>query len=205
MEKAPKIEGGEEQPINLYEPLTGNVNKTVEQIITLAKETKKNVIAKFNGIELMANQESTADDIINDFLKKSDKATEIYDKSPEGQSAARESEESKEKAQMKADALVEQLSSLDFTNQELVLDWVCEFQYPSDHGDVVNDQGKILEIFSEHGYYPKVNTDEALNREDSDNFARFIIGQALDGLRNVHAVPQIVHGLTDDWKKKFAS
>ena len=207
MEKGPKIERREEQPMNTYEPMAGeNVSTTAERMIALAKETKGSVRAKFNDIELTATEESTAENIVSDFQTKIAEASEKYRKSPEGQRSARESEERKEEAQRKADALMEQLPNLDFTNQEAVLDWICEFQDPSDHIGVVKDQGAVLKIFAEHGYQPGVNTGEAFNGEDRDNFAHYVVGQALDGLRgDVGAIHQVVHKFTDDWKKKFAS
>lgn len=193
--------------MNTYEPMAGeNVSTTAERMIALAKETKGSVRAKFNDIELTATEDSTAEDIVSGFQTKIAEAAETYRKSPEGQRAARESEERKEEAQRKADALMEQLPNLDFSNQEAVLDWICEFQDPSDYIGVVKDQRKVLEIFAEHGYQPGVNTGEAFNGEDGDNFARYIVGQALDGLRgDVGAIHQVVHKFTDDWKKKFAS
>ena len=193
--------------MNTYEPMAGeNVSTTAERMIALAKETKGSVRAKFNDIELTATEESTAENIVSDFQTKIAEASEKYRKSPEGQRSARESEERKEEAQRKADALMEQLPNLDFTNQEAVLDWICEFQDPSDHIGVVNDQGAVLKIFAEHGYQPGVNTGEAFNGEDRDNFAHYVVGQALDGLRgDVGAIHQVVHKFTDDWKKKFAS
>lgn len=193
--------------MNTYEPMAGeNVSTTAERMIALAKETKGSVRAKFNDIELTATEDSTTEDIVSGFQTKIAEASETYRKSPEGQRAARESEERKQEAQQKADALMEQLPNLDFSNQEAVLDWICDFQDPSDYIGVAKDQRKVLEIFAEHGYQPGVNTGEAFNGEDGDNFARYIVGQALDGLRgDVGAIHQVVHKFTDDWKKKFAS
>lgn len=183
-----------------------NVRTTAERMIALAKETKGSVTAKFNDIELTATEDSTVEDIVSGFHIKIAEDAEKYRTSPEGKRAARESEERKEEAQRKADALMEQLPNLDFANQEAVLDWICEFQGPSDHIGVVKNQGEVLKIFAEHGYQPGVNTGEAFNGEDRDNFARYIIGKALDGLRcDTGAIHQVIHKFTDDWKKKFAS
>lgn len=200
MEKGPKFERREEQPMNTYEPMAGEkVSDTAERMVALAKETKGSVRAKFNDIELVATEDSVAEDIVADFKVKIAEAAETYRKSPEGQRAARESEERKQEAQRKADALVEQLPNLDFSNQEAVLDWICEFQDPSDHIGVAKDNEKVLKIFAEHGYQPGVNTGEAFNGEDRDNFARYIVGQALDGLQGeVGAIHHIVHKFTDD-------
>lgn len=183
-----------------------NVSTAAERMIALAKETKGSVTAKFNDIELTATEDSTVEDIVSGFHIKIAEDAEKYRTSPKGKRAARESEERKEEAQRKADALMEQLPNLDFANQEAVLDWICEFQDPSDHIGVVKNQGEVLKIFAEHGYQPGVNTGEAFNGEDRDNFARYIIGKALDGLRcDTGAIHQVIHKFTDDWKKKFAS
>ena len=201
------MERREEQPMNTYEPMAGeNISETAERMIALAKETKGSVTAKFNDIELTATEDSIAEGIVSGFQTKMAEAAATYRSSPEGKCAARESEERKEEAQRKADALMEQLPNLDFANQEAVLNWICEFQDPSDHIGVVKNQGEVLRIFAEHGYQPSVNTGEAFNGEDRDNFARYIVGQALDGLKgDVGAIHQVVHKFTDDWKKKFAS
>lgn len=193
--------------MNTYEPMAGeNVSTTAERMIALAKETKGSVRTKFNDIELTATEKSTAEDIVSNFQTKITEASETYRKSPEGQRAARESEERKDEAQRRADALMEQLPNLDFNNQEAVLNWICDFQDPSGHIGIVNNQGEVLKIFAEHGYQPGVNTGEAFNGEDRDKFARWVVGQALDGLRgDVGAIHQVVHKFTDDWKKKFAS
>lgn len=101
---------------------------------------------------------------------------------------ARENEERKEKMQRKHDILMEQLLNLDFNNQEALLDWICEFQNLSDYIGVVTDQEKVLGIFAEHSYQ------KAFNREDRDNFARYIIGQVLSGLQgDTGAISQVVH------------
>lgn len=198
------IEEREEEPTNTYEPMAGeNISETVERMIALAKETDGSVKVKFNDVELMATRSSIAEDIVADFHAKLQEAAEKYHKSPEGQRAARESEDRKQEAQRKADALMEQLPNLDFNDQKAVLDWICEFQGPSDHIGVVKDGEKVVKIFAEHGYQPNVNTGEAFNGEDRDNFARYIIGQALSGLQSdVGAIHQIVHKFTNDWKKK---
>lgn len=190
-----------------YQPLVGErINETAQRMVDLAHAKKKSVRAMFNNIELMATESSTAMGIVRDFEKKTAEAAETYRKSPEGQRATREAEERKQEAQRKADALMEQLPHLDFADQEAVLGWLCEFQDPSDHTGVVKDNKKVLTIFAEHGYQPGVNTGEEFNGEDRDNFARYIVGQALDGLqRDVGAIHQIVHKFADDWNKRFAS
>lgn len=193
--------------MSTYKPMAGeNVSTVAERMVALAKKTKGEVRTEFNDIELVATEDSVAENIVEDFNVKIAEAAKKYSESPEGQRAAIEREERKQEAQRKADALMEQLLSLDFNNQEAVLNWICEFQDPNDHIGVAKDNEKVLKIFAEHGYQPDVNTGKAFNGEDRDNFARYIVGQALDGLRSdVGAIHPIVHKFTDSWKEKFSS
>lgn len=131
---------------------------------------------------------------------------EKYRNSPEGQRAVVEEEERRKEFQKKADALVKQLPNLDFNNQEAVLDWICEFQAPSNHTGVDKYYSeKVLEVFAEHGYFPGMNLGKAFNEDDPDNFAHFIVGDALSGIQFPNGIHQVVHKYTKKWKEKFAS
>ena len=101
-----------------------------------------------------------------------------------------------------ADALMRQLPSLDFNNQEKILDWLCAFVVPC---NVVEDLQEVIGIFTSHGYEAGVNAGEAYKGEDKDNVARYIVGQALSSMRDEGFVPQVIEGFMTDWKTKFAS
>ncbi len=153
MEKMPNFEKKEEQPMNVYELTPSHyINETAERMIALAKETKGEVRTRFNDIELVATEDSVVENIIKDFEIKSAEARKEYHDSSEGQRLRRESEERKQESQQKVSALMEELPGLDFNNQEAVLNWICEFQGPSDHIGVIKDNNKVLKIFAENGY-----------------------------------------------------
>jgi len=191
--------------MSTYHPLAGeNVSTTAERMVALAKNTDTTVMARFNDVDLTANKHLTAEQIVANFHTMIAAAAEASRNSPEGKRSARESEEQEEKAQRGHDALMELLPNLDFTNQAAVLDWICEFQGPNDHIGVAKRQVDVLKIFAAHGYQPGVNTGETFNGEDNDNVARYIIGQALHGLRGEVGINPVVNKFTDDWKKKFA-
>ena len=98
------MERREEQPMNTYEPMAGeNISTTAERMIALAKETKGSVTAKFNDIELMATEDSTAEDIVGGFQTKIAESSGKYRTPPERKRTVREREERKEEAQRKAD------------------------------------------------------------------------------------------------------
>jgi len=158
----------------------------------------------FNGTTLVARKGSTTESILADFTAQMAANAEVYRKSPEGKAAAREQAERLVQMQLKHDVLMKKLPSLDFSSHIAVIDWLCEFQDPSDHIGVVKQQDVIVAIFATRGYHPSVNTGDAFDGSDQDNFARYIVGQALDMLQgSVGAIHQIIHKFADDWKEKF--
>lgn len=173
-------------------------------MVALASQTKDTVKAEFNDIELTANQDSNAESIVAYYGKEMARRAEVYRNSPDGKKAAREREERKAAAQQKHDDLMRSLPNPNFADDVAVLDWLCEFQDSSDDIGVVKQQDVVLAIFAANGYYPSVNTGKDFNKDNRDNFARYIIGQALDNLQcEVGAIHPIIHKFTDDWKKKF--
>ncbi len=98
------------------------------------------------------------------------------------------------------------LSNLNFADDVAVLDWLCEFQDPSDHVGVVKQPGEVLSTFAANGYHPNVNTGKDFNKNDRDNVARWIIGQALSDLAcEVGAINHMVVHFTEKWKQRFVS
>lgn len=187
-----------------YKPLCGeDISTTAKRIVAMAKRERDVVKAKFNDIELTANPDTTADSVVAFYGEESKRRGEAYRNSPEGKKAAREAENRRVALQQKHNALMQQLPTLNFTDDVAVLDWLCELQDPSDHTGVVNQKDVVISTFAAHGYYPSVNTGKDFNENDRDNFVRYVIGQALANLREVGAIHRIIHKFTENWKKKF--
>jgi len=176
-----------------------------QQLINSAKQNNNEVTGTFNGIDLVVSSDSdlSVDDVVQSFHQESKKRAEEYRKSPEGIQAEKEAEEGKQNMQEKANQLVTGLDSLDFSNYESVLEWICDFQEASDHIGVSFDKSQVISIFKDHGFDIGVNTGDDFNGEDEENFAKYLVGQALDGINSVGAPHQIVHKFTNDWKQKF--
>ncbi|HBR80607.1 MAG: hypothetical protein UW63_C0054G0002 [Candidatus Uhrbacteria bacterium GW2011_GWF2_44_350] len=182
-----------------------HVQQFAQQLIDRAKADSVDVEGDFNGITLHVSSEEsvTAEDLVSFYSQESDRRAEEYRKSPEGIKAAEEAESRKTALQEKAEQLVTQLDSLDFSNLEAVVDWIVDFQDASDHIGVSFDKQKVVDTFRSHGFDVGVNTGKDFNGEDSENFAKWLVGQALDGINSVGAIHQVVHKFAGDWKKKF--
>ena len=182
-----------------------SISTAIGQLLVASKKEKDHKAqGVFNEVTLIADENSTAESVLSYFRKEQERKAEEYYNSAKGKKAVADSKKRAKEAQQKHDVLVKKLSALNFSDDVAVLDWLCEFQNPSDTTSVFVQHKAVLTAFSEHGYLPNVNTGVDFNENDRDNFARYIIGQALGGLQcSVGAIHQIIHKFTDDWKKKF--
>lgn len=77
MEKGPKKEkeaGANNEYIQPYQPRPGeSISKTAEGMVTMAKYIGESVRAEFNDIELIATEDTTAEEIIKEFNTEAEK------------------------------------------------------------------------------------------------------------------------------------
>lgn len=191
--------------IKIEARLGQHIYNFAEQLIVIAKEKQEQIVGVFNGINLIVNPELdlSADDLVKFFNEESEKIAEAYRKSPEGIKAMKEFEERKQNMQEKVNQLIESLDNLDFLDYESILEWICDFQEASDHIGVSFDKSQVISTFKNHGFNIGVNTGDDFNGEDAENFAKYLIGQALDGINSVGSPHQIIHKFTSNWKQKF--
>jgi hypothetical protein len=156
-------------------------------------------VSVFNGITLYADGASTVESIVADYHAQSEAKAKAWRASPEGKRATKEAADRQEALQLKADGLMHQLPSLDFSNVVVLLDWLSAIEDPRDHIGVKVDEQLIIDTFRAHGYEPNANCGDEFKEGDPDNYARWIIGQAL----NIPAYPA-VSMFTEKWKEKFA-
>ncbi len=96
------------------------------------------------------------------------------------------------------------LPSLDMKNRAAVLDWLCAFQDPSDHIGVVQRRQTVVAAFEKAGYVAGANCGEDYDEHSIDNSFRYLVGQALSGLKDGPAIHPILHKFTAEWKMRFA-
>ena len=188
-----------------YTPSVGEtVDETVLWIVAMANEMGETVVAKFNDIELTAKPGDDANAIAEFYSSEMARRSEEYRKSPEGQRAEREAEEHRQKAQAQMDEAMAELPTLDFADFGAMIAWLEEVRDPSDYIGVTTPYAQIVSTFRENGYEPDVNYGQDFDDEDEENFARWLIGQALSNLElDIHAIHQVFHKFADDWRNKF--
>lgn len=185
----------------IREPEPGeNVEHTARRLCAAAK-IHGAARTKFNDIFLSASPESTAAEIVKEFLAESERRHEAYKASPEGRAAERAAQERRQAMQATADRLMQSLPTLDFTNAGAVLDWLAAMQGPSDLVGVSVPKAQIVEAFAAHGFYPGVNCGPDFRRGDRDNELHWLVGQALETLDKMGAIHGIFLRFADDWRR----
>jgi len=187
-----------------YEPGPGeDIGTSAKRAIELADKHNCECEFTFNGTLLIANSNLTADELVNRFHKQLDLDREEYEKSDEYKELVKKSTAEVLELSKQRNVLISHLINLDFHDVSNVLDWMVQFQPISDRVGVAIDSGYIIIHFESKGYLPNANTGEDFDESDKDNFARYIIGQGLDGLNRISSIHPMLVKFTEDWNTKF--
>jgi hypothetical protein len=190
---------GREKMIEVQGEAGMHIARMAERLIATVRVNKADAFTIFNGICVTANQTSTVESICADFDRLMRLASEEYAKSPEGIARKTEQEAKRTYLQTMADVLMASLSTLDFTDHDELLTWLCAMEPCRDRTDVGVDGPKITSTFERHGYFPNMCTDKDFDENDREIFAKWIIGQAI-----VLPMPYpMTRHFTEQWREKF--
>jgi hypothetical protein len=185
-----------------------HINDFAHQLLDIAnKNEEKKVTGVFNGIEIDIikdiDKNLSADDLVEYYHKESERIADEYRNSPEGIREAQENEKQRDHMQKTTNQLIKNLDNLNFLDYEAVLDWICDFQRASDYIGVFFDRSQVISTFEDHGFFIGVNTENDFNGDDAENFAKYLVGQALDGINTIGTPDPLVHQITNKWKESF--
>jgi hypothetical protein len=180
-----------------------SIDSTIRKMIAMAVATGDLVQAEFNGVGLIAEPGMDPNLLMQFWQSEMDRAAATYRESPAGIKAAADAEARRASEQATADRLMAELPTLDFSDVAAVIDWMEAIADPSDHVGVFMFTEAIIGAFNARGFVADVNVGEDFDGEDSDNFARYLIGQGLSNLSTVGAIHSIFHKFAADWRSKF--
>jgi hypothetical protein len=180
-----------------------HIAAAAKMLVDAVAKTGEPVQGKFNDILLIADASSTPDGIVAFFDQQREIRAEEYRNSPEGKRAEQEAEERRSRLQQTHDSLMRKLPSLDMHDQVAVLDWLCQMQEPSDHIGIILRRTTIVSAFEKAGFVANANTGKAYKADDRENNFRYLVGQALAGLKDGPAIHSILHKFTKEWREKF--
>lgn len=185
------------------EPILGS--HISDAVVLLVKAAGQHGSARmsFNDIEVIATAGEAQSDVLARWNKKFDDAHIAYLNSPEH--AAHQKARDAEIAELQArhDDLVSDLSSLDWSSDVAVLDWICAVQPATDDVGVVKNKDAIINAFASHGFKPNEFAGDAYVAGDRNIEFRYLVGQALATLqaRSIHGM---ILSFADRWRAKYA-
>lgn len=174
-----------------------HIQDFAKRLLETKKESPIDLQGRVNDVVLTVTDSSTFNSLMTDFERRASIKTDrlIH-------------QEQKEEAgdlliQLEVNHLVNTLENLDFTSYGELLKWLSELQPYSNKRTIVVPIDRIVGKFEDHGFHEDENVGEKFNSSDKVNFARYIIGQCLVGLKGVGAIHPTVINFYKDWKEKF--
>lgn len=171
-----------------------DVDSFAARMLDLVKTDNKKVIGTYNGVTFEVLPDDK-DITVGELSRKFDsiKIHRVLEENNKVEKRTRQLTET-------AIESIDKLSQLDFTNLNDVINWMDDFQ--SIRG-VSYDKDKIVSIFQKNGFNAGMNTGKNFDGENKENYAKWLIGQALKGLINDGQVAQMFSEYAEKWKKKF--
>lgn len=158
----------------------------------------------FNEVVLDAQIGDSADTLVAKYYKLCDERRIAWRNSDEGKAYEAEREAKIAAMQDRHDNLMSDLSSLDWSNDVAVLDWLLAMQEPTDHIGVAVDRNRIIAAFNAHGYEAGMCCGDAYKVGDRAIEHKYLVGQALSTLKAC-AIHGVLHSFADKWKAKFVN
>lgn len=178
-----------------------HITQAAKQLVAAAESGP--AFGHFNDIRLNAMPGATVESIVELFNDETVRRHGEYLKSPAGVAAADAREKGRSEAQAAHDGLMVRLRTLDFSNDVAVLDWLCAMQEPSDHVGVILRRQTIVSAFESRGFVESANCGADYKPGNRENMYRYLVGQALNGIKSGPAIHPILHKFVGEWKAEF--
>lgn len=158
------------------------------------------VTAQFNEVELVVAPGATQAAVKAEWHAELQRRSDAYRASPEGRAAAAKRVADVAAQQRDTDALIEEMrSTLNAEDIPGLIRWFDKLTDAADDVGVRSPSSEILTWFADRGYEPGVNTGSEYRPDDRENTARYLIGQALDGVRTCGVPHPIFHKFAAEW------
>lgn len=182
--------------MNFYDPMVGSDISSAAKVLCRFIPCRM----EFNGIRLRSRTGSTPASIVADFHREWHERARQYRESSEGQADALRISEEIAAAQQVVDALIAELRDVELTTATDALRWLERFRDPAGRVGVEKDVARIIDAFEAAGWvrndcvgHPEVGTNSSI-------FARWLVGQAMDGIAKVGTPRPIFHHFLEQWR-----
>jgi hypothetical protein len=188
----------------IFDPTVGDrIFSILEQMIACANENGDSVGANINGVDLVVQPGDVLEAAASSYYQEKFRRDAASRESREGKRATADAERHLRVAERQMKKAMGELDTLDFTSFPAVINWLERVCDPSDHIGVHTKVVKIVLTFRDHGFEASVNCGSDFNAEDEENYARWLIGSALECLLHVGAMHRSFHQFAEEWRSKF--
>lgn len=192
--------------ITVEPDLGQTIQSAAEEANYVARKLGIKVFLKFNDVELAVFPDyttSAADTLAKEFYDKCEAKCKDYEQSDECKERQKQRARVVEELQDQIDTLMHGLPLLDFKDLDEVLRWLEDMQEPSDDTGTFVPVSVIIGAFREHGFEADMNCGEDFKKEDRENYAGWVIGQALQNLESLGAIHPMIPGFIEKWRERF--
>jgi len=175
-----------------------------EMIIELQKNPFcEKVKSNFNGVTIIGDQNSTAEELVNQFFRKQKGLRRKRHQSASYKRSQRQNKEEKREAYAKARILVQRFKFVDKTDLNAVLSWIYQAVPYSYVPFKVFPRYQLAQELKSYGYKVNENINEHFVKGDKVNEARWMIGQCISKFEKGYSVPSVFQYFITDWKENF--
>lgn len=164
--------------------LEGRFKAVCEEAIEVAAQEKVKVAFDWNGIEIVAAEGDSSEQLAAHYRAEADRRGQERSKSEDRQRDAAEQQSRLAELQQTVDGMIADLDEVVGVQAKLVA-WVGRFSQLNDHIDLRVDWTDLAAKLEAAGYTDSAEAEKTLEeiRADKATMARYIIGQAIKDLR----------------------
>ncbi len=165
------------------------VNHAAIELARLASQHEESCTWIYEGVAMIAHPNSKPQDVLQKFWEEQERKAQIEALMFASQSVI--------------DGAMQRLENLDFTNLDELVMFFATLTEPSNHFGVTIDGQRIVETFTRHRFYMNCNTGQHFDKQDRENFARYLIGQGLGQLWRFKCIHKSYVQFAQQWRLQF--
>ena len=180
-----------------------NISSAIDSLIKQSKDYNSSVFAIFNDIKIVVSPDSNKEFVFNKFKEDQNKLMTEYLMSEEYIQKTKNFNTEQVKIQEKLNSIIQNEFPTSKSSKKDILIFLEKLQPYTDFIGLNVQVNKILNGLIKLGFKENVNCNELFKENDENNFADYIIGQAMDQLIETKHIHQSVCIHIKFWMEKF--
>ena len=180
-----------------------NISSAIDSLIKQSKDYNSSVFAIFNDIKIVVSPDSNKEFVFNKFKEDQNKLMTEYLMSEEYIQKTKNFNTEQVKIQEKLNSIIQNEFPTSKSSKKDILIFLEKLQPYTDFIGLNVQVNKILNGLIKLGFKENVNCNELFKENDENNFADYIIGQAMDQLIVMNCIHPSVCNHIKFWMEKF--